>query len=239
LASALTTPIYSAALYESVQSGIAKENLGLMDLLKETWNRITGYKYNYRTRLIPFWSLILPTSCYFMSIHFLSYGLEKLFSKLIPLIISLLKEKSTRRIYESDEIEEQIVEKPFQAELAQYASQMCSILALYPIETILNRLIVQGTRTIIDNTDTGFGVIPVNTRYDSFLDCAHMISETEGLFGFYKGIGNIFFEVCLQYAIFKIVKLISYRIYDSEWVTKSDNNNMKNLMSSTSTSSFS
>jgi len=240
MASALTTPIYSAALYESVQSGIAKENLGLMDLLKETWNRITGYKYNYRTRLIPFWSLILPTSVYFMSIHFLSYGLEKIFRILIPFVINLLKEKSTRRfVYESDEIEEQIVEKPFQDELAQYAGQICSILALYPIETILNRLIVQGTRTIIDNTDTGFGVIPVNTRYDGFLDCAQMISETEGVFGFYKGVGNIFFECCLQYAIFKIVKLITYRIYDAEWVTRSDNNTMKNLMSSTSSSSFS
>lgn len=48
-----------------------------MDLLKETRNRITGYRYNYRTRLIPFWSLILPTSFYFMGVHIVSVGLEK------------------------------------------------------------------------------------------------------------------------------------------------------------------
>lgn len=227
----LTTPIYSAAFFESVQSGIAKENLGLTDLLRETWNRITGYKYNYRTRLIPIWSLILPTSFYFMGIHFLSFGFEKLFRKVIKLIISLSRE--SRRVY-TDEIEEEIVDTPYQEALAQFTSQIAAIVALYPMETILNRLIVQGTRTIIDNTDCGYGVVPINTRYDGFIDCAQMISETEGFFGFYKGIGNIFVEAALQFAILKIAKLIAYRIYDSEWIARSDKNNFKHLMSQSS-----
>jgi len=76
LSNALTTPIYSAVIFESVQSGILYENLGLTDLLKETWNRITGYKYNYRTRLIPIWSLVLPTSVFFVAQSFLSFTLE-------------------------------------------------------------------------------------------------------------------------------------------------------------------
>lgn len=227
---AITTPIYSAAFYESVQSGIVKENLGLIDLLKETWNRVTGYRYNYRTRLIPIWSLIMPTSAYFMGIHFLSFGFEKLFRRLIPSLINLFEEK--RRMYETDEVEQEIVENPYMNALAQCLSQAIAIVALYPIETVLNRLIVQGTRTIIDNTDLGYRVVPINTRYDGFFDCAQMINETEGIFGFYKGLGNIFFETLLQYAILKIVKLITYRIYDSEWVTRCDNTNIKNLMSS-------
>jgi len=230
---AITTPIYSAAFYESVQSGIVKENLGLIDLLKETWNRVTGYRYNYRTRLIPIWSLIMPTSAYFMGIHFLSFSFEKIFRKLIPSLINLFEEK--RRLqYETDEIEQEIVDHPYTDALAQCLSQVAAIVSLYPIETVLNRLIVQGTRTIIDNTDLGYRVVPINTRYDGFLDCAQMIHETEGVFGFYKGLGNLFFETLLQYAILKIVKLIAYRIYDSEWVTRCDNNNIKNLMTSSS-----
>jgi solute carrier family 25 protein 46 len=66
------------------------------------------------------------------------------------------------------------------------SSNVGAILAMYPLETVLNRLIVQGTRTIIDNTDTGYGVVPINTRYDGFIDCIQSISQTEGLFGFYK-----------------------------------------------------
>jgi solute carrier family 25 protein 46 len=251
---AITTPIYSAAFYESVQSGIVKENLGLIDLLKETWNRVTGYRYNYRTRLIPIWSLIMPTSAYFMGIHFLSFGFEKLFRKLIPSLINLFEEKVNnnasfkmklskinnkyviiqRRIYETDEVEQEIVENPYMDAMAQCLSQAAAVVALYPIETVLSRLIVQGTRTIIDNTDLGYRVVPINTRYDGFFDCVQTIHETEGIFGFYKGLGNIFFETLLQYAILKIVKLITYRIYDSEWVTRCDNTNIKNLMTSSS-----
>ena len=79
-------------LYLVEKSGIANENLGLVDLLKETWNRITGYKYNYRTRLLPFWSLILPTCFYSIGVHFVSYALEKIIRKIILFIYQLLDE---------------------------------------------------------------------------------------------------------------------------------------------------
>jgi hypothetical protein len=66
-----------------MQSGIWNETLGVLDLAKETWNRISGYKYNYRTRLIPIWSLIIPGSLYFVGIYFGSVLLEKCIKRFI------------------------------------------------------------------------------------------------------------------------------------------------------------
>lgn len=124
------------------------------------------------------------------------------------------------------------MEQPYVNALTQLMSQMGALVLLYPVETIINRLIVQGTRTIIDNTDNGLGVVPINTRYDGFFDCLNIINETEGIFGFYKGIGSLMIETAFHFALLKFVKVVAYRIYDSEWTTKADNNKIQNLMTS-------
>lgn len=131
-----------------------------------------------------------------------------------------------------EQVEEEVVEGPFIDSVVDLASQIGAILTMYPLETILNRLIVQGTRTIIDNTDTGYGVVPINTRYEGFIDCAQMIGQTEGVMGFYKGVGTLVFQAFLQYMMLKLGKAIASRIYDSQWTMRSDMNNVVNLMSS-------
>jgi hypothetical protein len=65
-----------------------------MDLLRETWNRVTGYKYNYRTRLLPFWSLILPTSVYFLGTEVLAFAMEAFYQKLFVLFKKLFDENT-------------------------------------------------------------------------------------------------------------------------------------------------
>lgn len=127
-------------------------------------------------------------------------------------------------------MEEEVVDYPYIDAVTDLAAQMTAIIGMYPIETILNRLIVQGTRTIIDNTDTGYGVVPINTRYDGFIDCAQTILATEGVPGFYKGVGNLMIQAGLQYLVLKLIKAIAMRIYDSQWTAPSDANNIKNLM---------
>lgn len=49
------------------------------------------------------------------------------------------------------------------------------------------RLHLQGTRTIIDNLDTGYSVLPILTSYRGALDCYHTIVGEEGKAGLYKG----------------------------------------------------
>lgn len=65
------------------------------------------------------------------------------------------------------------------------------------------RLHIQGTRTIIDNLDTGTSVIPILTRYDGFFDCWNTITREEGRWGLYKGFGALIIQYALQLSIIK------------------------------------
>ena len=69
----------------------------------------------------------------------------------------------------------------------------------------------QGTRTIIDNTDTGLGVIPISTRYEGFMDCFRSILAEEGvqvkkmlLFFFFFGGLWLFPSSCFFFFFFKL-----------------------------------
>lgn len=65
----------------------------------------------------------------------------------------------------------------------------------------MHRLHVQGVRAIIDNTDTGIGVLPINSSsyYQGFWSCLKSIEESEGTSGLYKGIGCTFMKFSLLY----------------------------------------
>merc|ERR1712037_757706 len=68
---------------------------------------------------------------------------------------------------------------------------------LFPLETVLHRLHLQGTRSIIDNLDTGREVVPILTRYEGV---------AEGFSGLFKGFG----AMILQYGVhFLIIKFSS------------------------------
>ena len=55
----------------------------------------------------------------------------------------------------------------------------------------MHRLQLQGTRSIVDNLDTGCSVLPVSTRYEGALDCFFTVLEDEGVAGLYKGVGAL------------------------------------------------
>lgn len=224
---AVTTPIYAAAIYESIQTGISNDMFGITDLLKESWNRITGYRYNYRTRLIPFWSLMLPTSFYFVGLHIASSCFERIFKRLFASLNKMFDDR--RRIKCIDEIETEVVEAPYLNAIAQLSGNMAAVIALYPIETVINRLIVQGTRTIIDNTDNGVGVVPIITRYDGFFDCLRTIEHTEGFLGLYKGVGCVLIDLALSFGLLKLGKFAAYTIYDAVWISRDDKSNYEFL----------
>lgn len=66
-------------------------------------------------------------------------------------------------------------------------SVMSTEILFYPFETILHRIQLQGTRTIIDNLDTGYSVVPILTSYEGAADCCRSTIAAEGISGLYKG----------------------------------------------------
>lgn len=91
--------------------------------------------------------------------------------------------------------------------LATFTGKLLADMLLYPLETVLHRLQAQGTRTIIDNLDTGVGVVPIITRYDGCIDCCQSIIHDEGILALYKGFGALILQYTMHAALLKMTKL--------------------------------
>lgn len=90
------------------------------------------------------------------------------------------------------------------------ASLIADIIML-PVETVLNSLYIQGTRTIIDNCDETTVVLPVLTNYDGFSDCYQSILRFEGNLGLYKGLGAIILQYSIHYMLFRSLYFLQKR----------------------------
>lgn len=67
---------------------------------------------------------------------------------------------------------------------------------------------MQGTRTIVDNLDTGTSVIPILTGYEGFMDCYNSTIAKEGVSGLYKGFGALVLQLAAHLAIIKLTTLV-------------------------------
>lgn len=88
------------------------------------------------------------------------------------------------------------------------ASFFTTEVLFYPFETILHRLQLQGTRTIIDNLDSGTSVVPIMTNYDGFFDCYRTTIRTEGVSGLYKGFGAVILQFAAHLVVLKTAQWI-------------------------------
>ena len=100
--------------------------------------------------------------------------------------------------------------------VSTFTGNLIADVMLYPVETVLHRLCVQGTRTIIDNTDTGLDVVPIITRYEGFFDCLKNIVLEEGVSGLYKGFGMVFIQYTIHLLLLKVAKFLFEHLTDSE-----------------------
>ena len=70
------------------------------------------------------------------------------------------------------------------------------------------RLHLQGTRTIIDNLDSGYEVIPILTSYENTRDCYQTTVQQEGVSGLYKGFGALILQFAAHVAVIKLTKFV-------------------------------
>ena len=92
--------------------------------------------------------------------------------------------------------------------LATFTGRLLADICMFPLETVLHRLLLQGTRTIIDNTDNGLGVVPIITRYEGMIDCYRSVIIEEGLPALYKGFGALTLQFTMHMMILKVTKYL-------------------------------
>ncbi|KAJ9598718.1 hypothetical protein L9F63_010604 [Diploptera punctata] len=201
---AIVTPFYSASLVETVQSDIASEKPGIFDVFREGVCRLVSWGSPQKGRMLPVWALVVPT---------VMYGLLKY------LFTMLVRGVSSRVLHVSRKHEQEKQGALQRDMLGQAASQdieMTSALiglitadvVFFPLETILHRLHLQGTRTIIDNLDSGYEVIPILTSYEGAVDCYDTTLQQEGVSGLYKGFGALILQFAAHVVVIKLTKFV-------------------------------
>jgi solute carrier family 25 protein 46 len=73
---------------------------------------------------------------------------------------------------------------------------------------------LQGTRTIIDNLDSGYEVIPILTNYEGARDCYITTLQQEGVAGLYKGFGALILQFAAHVAVIKLTKTVLTEIFN-------------------------
>ena len=96
--------------------------------------------------------------------------------------------------------------------LAGFVGSLLTDCILYPFETVLHRLYVQGTRTLIENMDSGIEITEIRTQYEGFVDCFKSILLEEGLQGLYQGFGAVVLQYMIHAGILKVGQLLFKRI---------------------------
>ncbi|KAL3289703.1 hypothetical protein HHI36_023103 [Cryptolaemus montrouzieri] len=202
---AIVTPFYSASFVETVQSEIASEKPGILDVFRDGFIRLLSWNDGPKGRLIPIWALVLPT---------VTLGLAKY-------LFAMLVKGATAKILQArmkyqHEITGALPKNPVEIQDINLTASLVSLIAtdvvFYPCETIVHRLHLQGTRTIIDNLDNGQSVLAVLTNYTGAVDCYEQCVQTEGVFGLYKGFGALIVQYALHIALVKVTKFIFMEI---------------------------
>ncbi|KAF5281097.1 hypothetical protein FQA39_LY17890 [Lamprigera yunnana] len=197
-------PYYTASLVETVQSDVASEKPGLLDVFREGTLRLFNFTGNSKGRMLPIWMLTLPT---------ITLGISRyLFSLMVKGVsVRLMQSQQNEKQTNAGALPKNIEKIGLLHDIELNASLIAIIasdIVFYPFETILHRLYLQGTRTIIDNLDTGKSVLAILTNYSSPLDCYETCMRTEGVLGLYKGFGALVLQYAAHIFVVRFTKFL-------------------------------
>lgn len=204
---ALVLPFSAASLVETVQSDIASDKPGLLDVFREGFYRINPW--NQHSRTLPIWTIVGPAVAVGLSKYTFGLIVSGITSKIVRYRLDVAQSKGSEKIRDEDEIHEDV--KLYSSLVAMITTEVL----FYPFETVLHRLQLQGTRTIIDNFDNGYAVVPIITKYDGFKDCYQSILKNEGVSGLYKGFGALALQIAAHIAVIKVAKWVITQLNDT------------------------
>ncbi|XP_067634862.1 mitochondrial outer membrane protein SLC25A46 [Eurosta solidaginis] len=203
---AIVMPFYSASLVETVQSDIASEKPGLFDVFREGSLRLLYWSSPQKGRMLPVWALIGPCMSVGITKYLFGLVIKGISSRIIRRRIQQAQERKGAK-YKDDSLANQNVEI-----YSNLIAMLTSEVIFYPFETILHRIQLQGTRTIVDNLDNGYAVVPILTNYQGAIDCYRTTVATEGVGGLYKGFGAIVLQFAAHIAVIKLTKWVVTQI---------------------------
>ncbi|XP_060931612.1 mitochondrial outer membrane protein SLC25A46 isoform X2 [Limanda limanda] len=199
LTAMVALPFYCSSLIETVQSEIVRDesSSGLLDCVREGLARLLGVGAPHSHRLLPLSSLLLPAALHAVLRYAIAASVQRVF-------LWLHQRSKKQRLDPSNPLDGYFPELA-----AAWAGSLVADVLVFPLETALHRLSLQGTRTIIDATDgvvaVGNGgsplVLPVNSQYDGFSECLHAIRRKEGVAGYYRGFGALVAQYALHGAL--------------------------------------
>eukprot|EP00099_Drosophila_melanogaster_P017175 NP_573096.1 uncharacterized protein Dmel_CG8931 [Drosophila melanogaster] len=204
----LVVPFYAASLVETVQSDIASEKPGLFDVFREGSLRLFYWSSPQKGRMLPAWALIGPSVSFGITKYLFNLVIRGVSSRIMRLRIKNSQDGQGGK-YQDTTLEQQ------NADI--YASLIAIItteVMFFPFETILHRLQLQGTRTIIDNLDNGYDVVPILTNYQGVVDCYQTTIVSEGVSGLYKGFGAMILQFAAHVAVIKLTKWVVNQIVE-------------------------
>lgn len=158
--------------------------------------------------MIPVWQLCMSNVSYSMSKYLFSLIVKGISSRVISRHLHQREEKKGARSKDLTGINNDI--ELYSSIIALITSEV----VFFPVETIMHRIQLQGTRTIIDSLDSGVQVVPILTSYEGAIDCYHSTVSTEGFLGLYKGFGAMVLQFAAHIAVIKISKWIIGQIIE-------------------------
>uniref|UniRef100_A0A8C4Q4P3 Solute carrier family 25 member 46 n=1 Tax=Eptatretus burgeri TaxID=7764 RepID=A0A8C4Q4P3_EPTBU len=193
----LTMPFYSTSLVDTVQSEMIRDSPSILECIREGCCRALGLGIPHSKRLLPLHLLALPT----LTLCLLHYLLAKLVRRLACSILA--PRHAVMPFNEAQSIDLHISELA-----AGLVSNLVADAALLPLEMVVTRLHIQGTRSIVDCTEPGGQpLLPVNTCYEGAGDCIRTALREEGRWGFYRGLGTLGLQYGLHAAVLQAGKV--------------------------------
>ncbi|XP_033125164.1 solute carrier family 25 member 46-like [Anneissia japonica] len=217
ISSVITLPVYAASLVETVQSEIASERPGPFDCLREGFCRVTGWGVPHTARMMPLLSLVVPATATTLVRYILTSAIQYT-------TLYFIHQHQRKKYMEKNDgtpPARSMLDAYFPELFSAFTGHFIVDMALFPVETVLHRLLLQGTRTIIDNTDDGLSVLPITTQYYGFWDCFTVIHYEEGVSGFYKGFGALLLQYAIHAVILKSTKFVYTKLAEEFGMDKS------------------
>eukprot|EP00116_Pleurobrachia_bachei_P007322 sb/3467584/ len=196
----LTLPVLSAVLLETVQSESARAEIATpMSCLKEAVLRLFGRGSGYHHRhLLPMHQLILPTLVYTLCWDLISNLVHS----------GVLKVYRMRQDRQGKlQAKNTLMDSVWPELLAGTLHCFVADISLLPLEIIMNRLHLQGSRAIVDNVLDARHVFPYLSSYSTAQQCIEALIDEEGVTSLWKGLSAVLLQYTLRLTVVQTAKL--------------------------------